>query len=105
MFSTKNYTWKIVGNVVRKMGFSTSDSHKLVALELHNSWSYIVAIELHELHTYAISHIVSCVYCNSCNSFNSTYVVETRWVTMKLQMVIVTQKPNCKTNCESPYFS
>jgi hypothetical protein len=44
----------------------------VVVLELHNGCSYIVVVELHELHMYMVSYKVSCIYCNSCNLFNRT---------------------------------
>jgi hypothetical protein len=77
----------------------------LVALELHNSCSYTIAIELHELHTYMVPHTVYWICCNSCNSSNNTHSIEICWFVMKLQMVIATQKHNCKASCKSFYFS
>jgi len=55
-----------------------NSSCKLVALELHNSCSYIVVTKLHELHTYIIPYTMNCVFCNSCNSFDNTHDVEIR---------------------------
>jgi hypothetical protein len=82
-----------------------SGSCKLVALELDNSCFYIVATKLHELHTYIISHRMSCVNCNSSDLSNNIRVIKICLVAMKLQVVIVTQKANCKANSKSPYFS
>lgn len=50
-------------------------SCKLVALELDNNCFYIVATKLHELHTYTIPHIMSCVNCNSCDLSNNIHVI------------------------------
>jgi hypothetical protein len=47
-------------------------SCKLVALELHNSCSYIVVIKLHELHMYTVSHIMNWICCNLYDLFNSS---------------------------------
>ncbi len=47
------------------------DSCKLVALELHIGYSYIVLTKLQELHMYMVSHTMS---CNSCKLFDSTHV-------------------------------
>jgi hypothetical protein len=41
-------------------------SCKLIALELHNSCSYIVVTKLHELHMYIVSHMVNYICYNSC---------------------------------------
>jgi hypothetical protein len=46
-------------------------SCKLVALELHNNYFYIVVIKLH---MYAISHTMRCICCNSYNLSNITHV-------------------------------
>jgi hypothetical protein len=81
-----------------------NNSCKLVALELHNSCSCIVAIELHELHTYIVQHIMNYIHYNSCNLSNNIHTIEISWIAMKLQMVITTQKPNCKVSYKSPYF-
>jgi len=51
-------------------------SCKLVASKLHNSCSYIVVTKLHNLHMYMVSHMVSCIHCNSCNLSNSTHVLK-----------------------------
>ncbi len=69
-------------------------SCKLITLELHSSCLCTVAIELHKLHTYIVPHTISCIHCDSCNSFNNTHDVKKCWVTMKLQVVIATQKPS-----------
>jgi hypothetical protein len=45
-------------------------SCKLVALELHNSCSYIVVTKLH---MYTISHIVNHICYNSCDLSNSSH--------------------------------
>jgi hypothetical protein len=83
-------------------------SCKLVALELHNSCSYIVVFKLHELHMYIVSHTMNCIHCSSCNLFNSTHTcrkyVELQWIVNELQMVIATQKPSCKVSCKSLHF-
>jgi hypothetical protein len=68
--------WKIM------LAWHYNGNCKLVILELHNSCFYIVAIELHELHMYTITHMASCIHCNSC-------VVEIYWIVMKLQMIIL----------------
>jgi hypothetical protein len=47
--------------------------YKLIALELHNNCFYIVVTELHGLHMYTISHMLSCIYHNSCNLFDSIH--------------------------------
>jgi hypothetical protein len=80
-------------------------SCKLVALELHNHCSYTITTELHELHTYMVPHMVNWISWNSCNSSNNTHSIEICWFVMKLQVVIATQKHNCKVSCKSPYFS
>ncbi len=49
-------------------------SCKLVALELHISYSCKVVIKLDELHMYTISHLVSCIHCNSCNLSNNIHI-------------------------------
>jgi hypothetical protein len=79
-------------------------SYKLVALKLHNSYSYIVIIELHELHMYTISHMVSYIHCNSCNLSNNIHACRNTLICNELQMVFTTPKPNCKANCKSPSF-
>jgi hypothetical protein len=60
----------------------------LVALKLYNNYSCIVVIELHEVHMYMVSHMVSCIRCNSC----SKKYVELQWVANDHS----TQKPNYK---------
>jgi hypothetical protein len=45
-------------------------------MELHNSCSYIIAIELHKLHMYTIPHMVNCVCYNSFNLTNNTHVLK-----------------------------
>jgi hypothetical protein len=79
-------------------------SCKLTALELYNSCSCIVGIELHELHMYTISHTMSCIHCNSCDLSNGTHVYKNMLNCNELQMVIVTQKSNYKANCKSLHF-
>jgi hypothetical protein len=88
----------------KKLAKHYNNSCKLVALELHNSYSYIVVTKLHKLHTNIVPYIVSCVFCNSCNSFDNTHDVEICWVLMKLQMVIAIQKLSCKASYKSPFF-
>jgi len=41
-----------------------------------NNCSYIVAIELHELHTYIVPHMVSCVHYNSCATCPITFMLQ-----------------------------
>jgi ribulose kinase len=48
-------------------------SCKLIALKLHNNYSYIVVIELHKLHMYMVSHMVGCIRRSSCNLSNNTH--------------------------------
>jgi len=79
-------------------------SRKLVALKLHNNCSYIIVIELHKLHMYMVSYMVSCIPCNLCNLSNGTHTHINRLSCNELQMVIVTQKPNCKASFKSPHF-
>jgi len=74
----------------------------VATLTLHNSCSYTIAIELHELHTYMVPHMVNWICCNSSNN---THFIEICRFVMKLRVVIATQKHNCKANCKSPYFS
>jgi hypothetical protein len=64
------------GWMEKKLAKHYNNSCKLVALELHNSYSYIVVTKLHKLHTNIVPYIVSCVFCNSCNSFDNTHDVE-----------------------------
>ncbi len=94
---------------------------------MHNSYSYIFVIELHELHMYTISHIVGYIHYNSCNLFDSTHTCKNtlncnelqmvvamsckwslQWIANgrcnELQMVLATLKPNCKAICKSPHF-
>lgn len=54
---------------------------------------------------YTISHIVTCICCNSCNLFNITQTHRNTLSCNDLQMVITIQKPNFKANCKSPHFS
>jgi hypothetical protein len=90
-------TWHYYGNC------------KLVALELHNSCSYIVVIKLHELHMYIVSHTMSCIRYSLCILSNSIHTgrkyVELQWIVNELLMVIATQKPSCKVNCKITSFS
>ncbi len=53
-----------------------NNSCKLLALELHNSCSYVIVFKLHELHTYMVSYTVNCVCCNSCNFLGNTHDVK-----------------------------
>jgi hypothetical protein len=76
----------------------------LVALELHNSCFYTIAIGLYELHTYMVPHMVNWICCNSCNSSNNIHFIEICGFVMKLQVVIATQKHNCKASCKSLYL-
>jgi len=48
-----------------------------ISCKLVAKWSCIVVVfgTLHDLHTYTISHMMSCVCCNSCNSSDNIYVV------------------------------
>jgi hypothetical protein len=80
------------------------NSCKLVALKLHSSCSYIIVVELHKLHMYMVSYMVSCIPCNSCNLPNSTHAHRNMLSCNELQMVIITQKPNCKAGFKSPHF-
>ncbi len=64
-------------------------SCKLVALKLHNSYFCIIAIELHEFHTYMVPHMVSCIRCNSC----CKNMLSCNKIAIKLQEVIATQNP------------
>jgi hypothetical protein len=63
-------------------------SCKLVALELHNSCSYIAITKLHKLHMYMVSHMVSYIYCNSCNLTNSTHICRNPLSCNEVQMVL-----------------
>jgi hypothetical protein len=76
----------------------------LVALELHNNYSYIVVIELHELHMYIFSHMVSCILCNSFDLSNNIHAHRNVLNCNEMQMVIATQKPSCKFSCKLPHF-
>ncbi len=80
------------------------NSCKLVALKLHSSSSYIIVVELHKLHMYMVSYMVSCIPCNSCNLSNSTHTHKNMLTCNELQMIIATQKPNCKASFKSPHF-
>ncbi len=54
---------------------------------MHNSCTYIVVIELHELHMYIVSHyIVHCICCNSCNLSNITHAYKNTLSYNELQM-------------------
>jgi hypothetical protein len=59
-----------------------------------NNCFYAVAIQLHELHMYMVSHMVSCICCNSCNLFK-TFIPPMQYVELA---------PNGKANCKSPHF-
>jgi hypothetical protein len=76
-------------------------SCKLVAIESHNSCSYIIVIELH---MYTISHIVNCICWNSCNLSNNMHAHRNTLSCNELQMVIAIQKPSCKVTCKLPHF-
>ncbi len=76
----------------------------VVALELHNGCSYIVAIELHKLHMYTISRTMNYILCNSCKLFDNTNAHRNTLNCNELQIAIATQKPNCKVNWKSPLF-
>jgi hypothetical protein len=76
----------------------------VVALELHNSYFYIIVIELHELHMYTISHMVSCIPCNSFDLSDSIHARRNALNCNEMQMVIAIQKPNCKVSSKSPLF-
>jgi hypothetical protein len=73
---------------------------KLVALELHNSCSYIVVIELQKLHMYTISSMMNYICCNSCNLFDNIHAHKNTSSCNELQIVIATKKPRLK----SPFF-
>jgi hypothetical protein len=73
---------------------------KLVALELHNNCSYILVIEMQKLHMYTISPMMNYIYCNPCNLFDNIHAHKNTSSCNELQMVIVIQKPSCK----SPHF-
>jgi hypothetical protein len=77
---------------------------KLGALELHNSWSYIIIIKLHKLDVCIVSHMVSCIHYNSYDLFDNTHTRRNTLSCNELQMVIATQKLNCKANYQSPHF-
>jgi hypothetical protein len=105
-------------------------SCKLVTLELHSSCFYIVVTLLHvymvshiagcicynscdlsnnthtcrNIHVYIVSHIVSCICCNLCDLYNNIHTCRNLPSCNKLQMVNVTQNPNCKGSCKSPHF-
>jgi len=83
--------------------WSQHGSYKLIALELHISCSYIVITESHELHMYTVSHMVSCILCNSCDLSDSIHTYKNTLSCNELQMVIATQNPNCKASCKSPF--
>jgi hypothetical protein len=76
----------------------------VVALQLHNICSYIVVIELHELHMYTVSHMVSCILSNSFELFDNIHAHRNVLNCNEMQMVIATQKPNCKVSCKSSHF-
>jgi hypothetical protein len=76
----------------------------LVALKLHNNYSYIVVIELHDLHMYTFSQMVSCILCNSFHLSNNIHICRNVLNCDEMQMIIATQKPNCKVSCKSPHF-
>ncbi len=77
---------------------------KSVTLELHSSCSYIVGIELHELHMYIVSHTMNCIHCNSCDLSDNTHVYRNMLSCNELQMLVATEKSSYKANCKSPYF-
>jgi hypothetical protein len=79
-------------------------SCKLVTIKLHNSYSYIIVIELHKLHMYTVSHMASCIHYNSCNLSDNTHIHKNMLSCNELQMVIATQKPSCKASCKSFHF-
>jgi hypothetical protein len=58
--STKNFIdgW-MKSNVNMMLQSQLQIGYILVALELHNSCFYTIAIELHELHTYMVPHTVN----------------------------------------------
>ncbi len=64
---------------------------KLVALELHNNFSYIIVTELHKLHMYMVSHAKNCIYCNSFDLLNNTHVHRNTLNCNELQIIIVIQ--------------
>jgi hypothetical protein len=53
---------------------------------------------------YKVSHMVSCICCNSCNLFDSIHAYTNALNCNELQMVIATQKPNYNASCKSPHF-
>jgi len=77
---------------------------KSVTLELHSSCSYIIGIELHELHMYTISCTMNCIHCNSCDLSDNTRVYRNMLSCNELQMLVATEKSSYKANCKSPYF-
>jgi len=72
-------------------------SCKLITLKIYNSCSYIIVIKLH---MYVISHMLSCIHYNSCNLSNNIHTHRNTFSYNELQVVIVTEKPSCK----SPHF-
>jgi hypothetical protein len=74
-FTQKHYYW----------------NSKLVALDLHNNFSYIIVIELHELHMYMVSHAKSCIYCNSSDILDSTHARRNTLSCNELQIINVIQ--------------
>jgi hypothetical protein len=76
----------------------------LVVLKLHNNYSYTVVIELHDLHMFIFSHMVSCILCNSFDLSNNIHIRRNALNCDEIQMVIATQKPSCKITCKSPHF-
>ncbi len=53
---------------------------------------------------YMISHTVTCICCNSCNFSNNIHAHRNTLRCNELQMVITSQKPNCKANCKLAHF-
>jgi hypothetical protein len=74
---------------------------KLVALDLHCSYSYITVIDLH---MYTISCIVNYIHSNSCDLSNNIHTHKNMLSCNELQMVIPTLKPNCEASCKSPHL-
>ncbi len=51
-----------------------------------------------------VSHMASCIYCNSCNLFDSTHAHTNMLNCNELQMFSATQKPNYNASCKSPHL-
>jgi hypothetical protein len=88
----------------KKSTWCFNDGCKQVVLELFSSYSYIIVIKLHKLHLHMVSHIVSCIYCNSCNLFDNIHTHRNTLNYNELQIIIVILKSNYKANCNSPHF-